>query len=88
MGFFKDLENEIESARFDIASEITGKEVQRPREQESPGIVKKLSAAFVSGIYATRNMQRAQWGMMHPNDMGMMRGFGPHHPGDGCEMGG
>ena len=47
MGFFKDLENEIESARFDIASEITGKEVQRPREQESPGIVKKLSAAFV-----------------------------------------
>lgn len=86
MGFFKDLENEIQQARGDIVEEITGKEM---RVKKEPGMVKKLSAAFVSGIYATRNMQRAQWGMMHPMDMAGPRGFGPHHPGDGCdELGG
>ena len=88
MGFFKDLENEIKQARFDISEEITGKPLQRSPEDDAPGPVKKLSAAFISGIYATRNMQRAQWGMGHPADMMRHRGPMSPHPGDDCEMGG
>ena len=96
MGFMKDLEYAATEMKFTIVDEIL---LDKPRWEphskkdvvasKEPSAVKKLSAAFVSGFYATRNIQRAQFGMMHPMDMAGPRGggFGPHGPGDGCEFG-
>ena len=90
MGFFRDFRNEVEEARYHIVDEILmekpewhghRKEDVRPE----PGACKKLSAALVSGIYATRNIQRAQWGVTPPGDAMGKRTFGPHGAGDGCD---
>lgn len=92
MGFLRDFEREIEEARFHIVDEILLDKPEwhahRPEDVKTePGMTKKLSSAFVSGIYATRNIQRAQWGMVAPGDAMGKSTIGPHGVGDGCEIG-
>lgn len=90
MGLLKDFRQEVRDMHYHIADEIMGDKAQpfdRHKTQPEPGAVKKLSAAFMSGWYATRNMHRAQMGMSAVN---MMEGPGRppmmHGPNDGCEM--
>lgn len=89
MGMLKDFREEINSIADDISDDIQDiKRQPERRKPPEPGMLKKTSAAFVSGWYATRNMQRAQMGPAMAHMMHM------HMPGEcrprdgGAEFGG
>lgn len=80
MGMFRDFENELHSMRYLVSDEIMGQPPQRENQhrEQKPGNVRKLSSAFVSGFYATRNIHRAQYG---PNSIHTGPSMGCPAPG-------